>query len=214
MVHDFYVLPGQDARESKGQWDYYKLLATVPGDDAFRPLRRVPPPEEVGAARWGPTAAANPIDGFQVDRARSLERCGCNGRYASLAETTDRLGSDAVSGPLDPSGSHGSSCACGSSFRRRASDIERFTRERFERACPSRAWFICHRQFRHQSAGVMTRDGRGCVATRIDGTRSGKSTSSCATAKTAYGSPSPRDDELDGGDPPGRSRRLHRLFDP
>jgi branched-chain amino acid transport system substrate-binding protein len=24
--------------ESKGPWDYYKLLATTPADDAFRPL--------------------------------------------------------------------------------------------------------------------------------------------------------------------------------
>jgi hypothetical protein len=25
-------------RESKGEWDLYKLIATMPGDDAFRPL--------------------------------------------------------------------------------------------------------------------------------------------------------------------------------
>jgi branched-chain amino acid transport system substrate-binding protein len=25
-------------QESKGAWDYYKLLATIPGDQAFRPL--------------------------------------------------------------------------------------------------------------------------------------------------------------------------------
>jgi branched-chain amino acid transport system substrate-binding protein len=24
--------------ESKGQWDYYKLLATTPPDEAFRPM--------------------------------------------------------------------------------------------------------------------------------------------------------------------------------
>ena len=24
--------------ESKGPWDYYKLVATTPGDEAFRPL--------------------------------------------------------------------------------------------------------------------------------------------------------------------------------
>jgi branched-chain amino acid transport system substrate-binding protein len=24
--------------ESKGPWDYYKILGTVPGDQAFRPL--------------------------------------------------------------------------------------------------------------------------------------------------------------------------------
>jgi branched-chain amino acid transport system substrate-binding protein len=24
--------------ESKGPWDLYKLLATIPGDEAFRPL--------------------------------------------------------------------------------------------------------------------------------------------------------------------------------
>ena len=29
---------GEEASESKSEWDLYKLLATVPGDEAFRPL--------------------------------------------------------------------------------------------------------------------------------------------------------------------------------
>ncbi len=29
---------GQEAGGIKGEWDLYKLLATVPGDQAFRPL--------------------------------------------------------------------------------------------------------------------------------------------------------------------------------
>lgn len=37
-VHDLYVYEVKAPAESKGPYDYYKLLATVKGDDAFRPL--------------------------------------------------------------------------------------------------------------------------------------------------------------------------------
>src|SRR5271167_631341 len=38
MVHDMYLFETKKPEESKGEWDLYKLLATVPGDEAFRPL--------------------------------------------------------------------------------------------------------------------------------------------------------------------------------
>jgi branched-chain amino acid transport system substrate-binding protein len=38
MVHDFYVFQVKSPAESKGEWDYYKLVATVAGDEAFRPI--------------------------------------------------------------------------------------------------------------------------------------------------------------------------------
>ncbi|OYU87330.1 MAG: ABC transporter permease [Bradyrhizobiaceae bacterium PARB1] len=38
MVHDFYLFEVKKPSESKGRWDYYKLLATVPADQAFQPL--------------------------------------------------------------------------------------------------------------------------------------------------------------------------------
>jgi branched-chain amino acid transport system substrate-binding protein len=38
MVHDFYVFQVKSPSESKGDWDYYKVLATIPGDEAFRPI--------------------------------------------------------------------------------------------------------------------------------------------------------------------------------
>ncbi|MDR3469950.1 MAG: ABC transporter substrate-binding protein [Xanthobacteraceae bacterium] len=38
MVHDMYLFEVKTPAESKGDWDLYKLLATVPGDEAFRPL--------------------------------------------------------------------------------------------------------------------------------------------------------------------------------
>jgi len=38
MVHDMYLFEVKKPEESKGPWDRYKLLATVPGDEAFRPL--------------------------------------------------------------------------------------------------------------------------------------------------------------------------------
>ena len=38
MVHDFYLYQVKSPSESKGPWDYYKLVATIPGDQAFQPL--------------------------------------------------------------------------------------------------------------------------------------------------------------------------------
>jgi len=39
MVHSMLLLQVKMPEESKAPWDYYKILAGVPGDDAFRPLR-------------------------------------------------------------------------------------------------------------------------------------------------------------------------------
>jgi branched-chain amino acid transport system substrate-binding protein len=38
MVHDMYLFQVKKPAESKGPWDYYKLIATIPGDQAFQPL--------------------------------------------------------------------------------------------------------------------------------------------------------------------------------
>jgi len=38
MVHDMYLAEVKKPEESKGEWDLYKILATIPGDQAFRPL--------------------------------------------------------------------------------------------------------------------------------------------------------------------------------
>lgn len=38
MVHDMYLVQVKTPAESKGEWDLYKVLATVPGDQAYRPL--------------------------------------------------------------------------------------------------------------------------------------------------------------------------------
>jgi branched-chain amino acid transport system substrate-binding protein len=38
MVHDMYLFEVKKPEESKGAWDLYKLIATVPGDEAFQPL--------------------------------------------------------------------------------------------------------------------------------------------------------------------------------
>jgi branched-chain amino acid transport system substrate-binding protein len=38
LVHDMYFAQVKKPSESNGPWDYYKLLATIPGDQAFRPL--------------------------------------------------------------------------------------------------------------------------------------------------------------------------------
>jgi AcrB/AcrD/AcrF family len=38
MVHDMYLMRVKTSQESKGEWDVFSLVDTVPGDIAFRPL--------------------------------------------------------------------------------------------------------------------------------------------------------------------------------
>jgi branched-chain amino acid transport system substrate-binding protein len=38
MIHDMYLVQVKKPSESKAPWDYYKVLATIPAADAFRPL--------------------------------------------------------------------------------------------------------------------------------------------------------------------------------
>ncbi|MBV8613750.1 MAG: ABC transporter substrate-binding protein, partial [Acetobacteraceae bacterium] len=38
MVHDFYLFRVKTPAESKSPWDLYKLVATIPGEQAFQPL--------------------------------------------------------------------------------------------------------------------------------------------------------------------------------
>ena len=38
MVHDMYLMQVKTPAESKGAWDLYQVLATVPGDQAYRPM--------------------------------------------------------------------------------------------------------------------------------------------------------------------------------
>jgi branched-chain amino acid transport system substrate-binding protein len=37
-LHDAYLFEVKRPNESKGPWDYYKLRATIPANEAFRPL--------------------------------------------------------------------------------------------------------------------------------------------------------------------------------
>jgi branched-chain amino acid transport system substrate-binding protein len=39
VLRDMYLMQVKQPSESKYPWDYYKVLATVPGDEAFRPLK-------------------------------------------------------------------------------------------------------------------------------------------------------------------------------
>jgi branched-chain amino acid transport system substrate-binding protein len=38
MIHDYYLFQVKTPAESKGPYDVYKLLATVPAEQAFRPM--------------------------------------------------------------------------------------------------------------------------------------------------------------------------------
>ena len=38
-IHPAYLVQVKTPAESKAPWDYYKILATIPADEAFRPLK-------------------------------------------------------------------------------------------------------------------------------------------------------------------------------
>src|SRR3546814_10400745 len=38
VIHDMYLYEVKKPGESKGGWDYSKLVATIPADEAFQPL--------------------------------------------------------------------------------------------------------------------------------------------------------------------------------
>jgi len=38
MIHDLYLFEVKKPSESKGPWDVYKLIQTIPGEEAFRPV--------------------------------------------------------------------------------------------------------------------------------------------------------------------------------
>lgn len=40
MVHDMYLMQVKAPSESSYPWDYYKIVATIPGDQAFQPLSK------------------------------------------------------------------------------------------------------------------------------------------------------------------------------
>jgi branched-chain amino acid transport system substrate-binding protein len=40
MVHDMYLVQVKKPAESQYPWDYYKVIATIPGDQAFQPLSK------------------------------------------------------------------------------------------------------------------------------------------------------------------------------
>jgi branched-chain amino acid transport system substrate-binding protein len=37
-MHDMYLFEVKTPEESKAPWDYYKTIATIPAEKAFRPL--------------------------------------------------------------------------------------------------------------------------------------------------------------------------------
>jgi branched-chain amino acid transport system substrate-binding protein len=37
-MHDMYLFEVKKPSESKGPWDYYNLIATIPAEEAFRPM--------------------------------------------------------------------------------------------------------------------------------------------------------------------------------
>ncbi|HYQ39952.1 MAG TPA: ABC transporter substrate-binding protein [Pseudomonas sp.] len=38
MIHDMYLVQVKTPAESKGEWDLYKIVSTIPGEQAYRPL--------------------------------------------------------------------------------------------------------------------------------------------------------------------------------
>jgi branched-chain amino acid transport system substrate-binding protein len=44
MIHDMYLVQVKSPKDSKYPWDYYRVVKTVPGDEAFSPLSESPCP--------------------------------------------------------------------------------------------------------------------------------------------------------------------------
>jgi branched-chain amino acid transport system substrate-binding protein len=40
MLHDMYLVQVKTPAESRYPWDYYKVVATIPGNEAFMPLAK------------------------------------------------------------------------------------------------------------------------------------------------------------------------------
>ncbi|MGJ4946447.1 hypothetical protein ACQR1W_38230 [Bradyrhizobium sp. HKCCYLS1011] len=40
VIRNMYLLATKDPSDSKGEWDLMKVVTTIPGTDAFRPLGR------------------------------------------------------------------------------------------------------------------------------------------------------------------------------
>jgi branched-chain amino acid transport system substrate-binding protein len=38
-IHPMYLYQVKSPAESKGEWDYFKLVTTIPAEEAFRPLK-------------------------------------------------------------------------------------------------------------------------------------------------------------------------------
>ena len=38
VMHDMYLMQAKAPAESKGEWDVFKIVETIPADKAFRPL--------------------------------------------------------------------------------------------------------------------------------------------------------------------------------
>ena len=43
VIHPIYLYQVKSPEESKGEWDYFKLVATLPGEEAFGPLNKACP---------------------------------------------------------------------------------------------------------------------------------------------------------------------------
>ena len=65
MVHDMYLYEVKKPAESKGAWDYYKLVATIPADQAFQPLSELQMP-----AGEKDTVGARPLRSRQTSLGR------------------------------------------------------------------------------------------------------------------------------------------------
>ena len=43
MIHPIYLYQVKSPEELKGEWDYFKLVATLPGEEAFGPMNKACP---------------------------------------------------------------------------------------------------------------------------------------------------------------------------
>lgn len=89
LVHDMYLVEVKKPSESKARWDCYKILRTIPGENAFRPLNQGGCPLVAGRSQVGAQARGLPAALWPAPcKRRRPFSCG---RNASSAKSFSHL---------------------------------------------------------------------------------------------------------------------------
>ena len=84
-IHDMYLFEVKKPDESKGPWDYYKVRATIPAAEAFRPVDRGRLPAREVAVSIMEAALARRLFRLQTGDDSCLNSSACRPRHCSAS---------------------------------------------------------------------------------------------------------------------------------